>query len=70
MAQRKMTPLTDKEEADIRRHYLRGMGFYSDNEYTQAILEWEKILAIDPTNESVRRNIKEARERLSQLGSN
>lgn len=70
MAQRKLTPLTEKEEAQIRRLYLQGMRFYSNNEYTLAIAEWEKILTIDPTNESVRRNIKEAKVRLSQLGSN
>jgi len=70
MAQRKMTPLTETEEAEIRQHYLRGMRLYSNNEYTDAISEWEKILKIDPTNESVRRNIKEAKDRLSQLGSN
>ena len=69
MTQRKLTPLTGMEEAEIRRLYLRGMRFYSNNEYTEAIAEWQKILTIDPTNESVRRNIKEAKGRLSQLGN-
>ena len=68
MTKRKMTPLTEEEEASIRRYYLRGMQFFSKDQYKEAIAEWEKILEIDPTNESVRRNIEEAKERLEELG--
>jgi len=68
MAKRKLTPLTKEEEETVRRLYLRGMQFFSKDQYAQAIVEWEKILKIDPTNESVRRNIEEARTRLEQLG--
>jgi tetratricopeptide (TPR) repeat protein len=64
---RKLTPLTPEEEERIRRLFLRGMQFFAKDEYTKAIAEWEKILEIDPTNESVKRNIEEARERLEQL---
>jgi tetratricopeptide (TPR) repeat protein len=68
MTKRKMTPLTKDEEAAIRSHYLRGMQFFSKDQYQEAIVEWEKILAIDPTNESVKRNVEEAKQRLKQLG--
>jgi tetratricopeptide (TPR) repeat protein len=68
MTKRKMTPLTEEEEAAIRRFYLRGMQFFSKDQYREAIAEWEKILEIDPTNESVRRNIEEAKQRLEELG--
>ncbi|MDH3216329.1 MAG: PorV/PorQ family protein [Candidatus Krumholzibacteria bacterium] len=68
MTNRKMTPLTKEEEASIRRLYLRGMQHFSKDQYKEAIAEWEKILDIDPTNESVKRNIEEAQERLKQLG--
>ena len=67
MAKRKTTPLTKEEEETIRRLYLAGMQFFSKDQYAQAIAEWEKILKIDPTNESVKRNIEEARIRLEQL---
>ena len=67
MAKRKLTPLSKAEEEAIRGHYLRGMAHFSKDEYAQAITEWEKILEIDPTNESVQRNIDEAKERLRQL---
>jgi cytochrome c-type biogenesis protein CcmH/NrfG len=44
------------------------MQFFAKDQYKEAIVEWEKILAIDPTNESVRRNVDEAKQRLKQLG--
>jgi len=69
MTKRKLTPLTEDEEAAIRRFYLRGMQFFSKDQYKEAIAEWEKILEIDPTNESVKRNIEEAKERLKELGN-
>lgn len=70
MAKRKTTPLTKQEEDEIRRLYLAGMQFFSKDQYAQAISEWEKILKIDPTNESVKRNIEEARTRIEQLEDN
>jgi cytochrome c-type biogenesis protein CcmH/NrfG len=70
LAKRKLTPLTKAEEDAIRRHYLKGMQFFSKDQYNEAVAEWQKILDIDPTNESVRRNIEEARDRLKQLGQN
>jgi tetratricopeptide (TPR) repeat protein len=68
LTKRKLTPLTKDEEASIRTFYLRGMQFFAKDQYKEAIVEWEKILAIDPTNESVRRNVDEAKQRLKQLG--
>ncbi len=67
MAHRRMTPLTPEEKREIRRLYLSGMQFFSRDEYEKAIAEWEKILRIDPTNESVQKNIAEARERLQRV---
>ncbi|NIM18998.1 MAG: hypothetical protein GTO51_01275 [Candidatus Latescibacteria bacterium] len=67
MAKRKITPLTTEEEQRIQKLYLKGMQYFSKDQYAEAIAEWEKILEIDPGNESVRRNIEEARERLRQL---
>lgn len=67
LTKRKLTPLTKAEEEAIRKHYLKGMQFFSKDQYGEAIAEWQKILEIDPTNESVRRNIQEARDRLKQL---
>ncbi len=67
LAKRKLTPLTTDEEDQIRKLFLRGMQFFAKDQYVKAIEEWEKILVIDPTNESVKRNIEEAQERLKQL---
>jgi len=67
LAKRRLTPISDDEKAQIRQLYLRGMQFFSNDDYAKAIAEWEKILEIDPSNESVRSNIQEARERLRRL---
>jgi tetratricopeptide (TPR) repeat protein len=67
LAKRRLQPLSDEEKVQIRQLYLRGMQFFSRDEYAKAIAEWEKILEIDPGNESVRGNIKEARARLERL---
>jgi tetratricopeptide (TPR) repeat protein len=67
LASRKLTPLTAAEKEQIRKLYLAGMQHFAKDEYAKAITEWEKILEIDPTNESVQRNIEEARQRLRQL---
>ena len=67
LAQRKLTPLTETEQETIRRLFLRGMQFFAKDQYQKAIEAWEKILEIDPTNESVMKNIEGARERLRQL---
>ena len=50
-----------------RSLYLAGMQHFAKDEYAKAIEQWQKILEIDPTNESVQRNIDEARQRLGQL---
>ncbi len=64
LTKRRTTPLTDAEKARIRELYLAGMQYFSKDDYKQAIVEWQKILEIDPTNESVARSIEEAQERL------
>jgi tetratricopeptide (TPR) repeat protein len=64
LAKRRTTPLSGAEKARIRELYLAGMQHFSKDNYAQAIAEWQKILEIDPTNESVARSIEEAQERL------
>lgn len=67
-AQRRMTPLTDKEKAQVRALYIEGMKFFTQGKYTSAVEQWKKILDIDPDNESVSKNIEEARKRLENTG--
>ncbi len=67
LTKRRITPLTDQEKSRVRELYLAGMQHFSRDEYAQAITEWQKILEIDPTNESVQRSIDEARERLRKV---
>jgi len=67
-AQRRMTPLTDREKEQVRTLFIEGMKLFTQNDYAGAIEGWKKILDIDPDNESVVKNIEEARKRLQSAG--
>jgi tetratricopeptide (TPR) repeat protein len=66
-AMRRMTPLTAEEKEEIRRLYIQGMKYFTQSNYAAAIGEWQKVLEIDPDNESVRKNIEEAKARLQKI---
>ncbi len=68
-AQRRMTPLSDEEKAQVRSLYIEGMRYFTDGDYLKAVERWQRILEIDPDNESVLRNIGEARKRLQDSSS-
>lgn len=68
-ARRRITPLTDEEKEEIRRLYLAGMKLFAHDNYSGAIEEWNKILEIDPNNESVMKNLEEAERRLKKGGT-
>ena len=68
-AERRMKPLSDEENEQIRTLHIEAMKHYTQKEYAEAIDAWEKILDIDPDNESARKNIEEAKQRLRKLGS-
>jgi tetratricopeptide (TPR) repeat protein len=57
---------TPKPELDarIKRLYIKGMEAFTAGDYREALKNWEQILALDPLNESARRNVLEARERM------
>jgi tetratricopeptide (TPR) repeat protein len=66
-ARRRLTPLDEEEKEKIRDLYVEGMKFFNEKKFRSAIELWEKILEIDPDNESVRQNIEEARRRLETI---
>lgn len=68
-AEKRMTPLSEAEKAEIRALYIEGMKHFSKGDYLKAIERWQKILDIDPDNESVLGNIEEARKRLADTNS-
>jgi tetratricopeptide (TPR) repeat protein len=47
--------------------YYRGIDLFVQKKYEEAIVEWRKILQIDPYNKLAIRNIKEAEDRLRKL---
>ena len=57
---------TPKPELDarIKQLYIKGMEAFTTGDYKEALRNWEQILVIDPLNESARRNVLEARERM------
>ncbi|MBN2072186.1 MAG: PorV/PorQ family protein [Candidatus Krumholzibacteriota bacterium] len=66
---RKMTPLTSEQKEMIRQYYIEGMKHFTLGDFSASIEAWQKILEIDPDNESVQKNIEEAQQRLKKLGS-
>jgi tetratricopeptide (TPR) repeat protein len=68
-AERRMRPLSDSEKEQVRALYIEGMRYFTRNDYAKAIVEWKKILEIDPDNESVMKNIEEAQKRLDNAGA-
>jgi tetratricopeptide (TPR) repeat protein len=66
-AERQLRPLGDEDRARVRDLYLRGMGYFTANDFDRAIEEWSKILVLDPGNTSVYQNIREAKARQSAM---
>ncbi|MCK4537439.1 MAG: PorV/PorQ family protein [Candidatus Krumholzibacteria bacterium] len=64
---RRMTPLTEEQKEEVRQLYIQGMRHFTQKDYLQAIAVWNRIIEIDPDNESVRRNIEEAQQRIDKL---
>ena len=65
--EQQLRPLGPEERARVRELYLRGMSFFTADQFEKAIAEWTKILALDPTNTSIYQNIEDARARLRAL---
>jgi tetratricopeptide (TPR) repeat protein len=51
-------------DARVKQLYIKGMEAFTAGDYREALLHWEQILVLDPLNESARRNVLEARERM------
>jgi tetratricopeptide (TPR) repeat protein len=62
---------TPKPEIDarVKQLYIKGMEAFSAGNYREALRHWEQILILDPLNESARRNVLEARERMKSEAS-
>ena len=62
--QRRLTTPRPELDARIKLLYIEGMEAFAAGDYRAALKSWEQILVIDPLNESARRNVLEARDRL------
>jgi len=68
-ADRRMKPLTDEDNQEIRRLHIEAMQYSMQKEYQKAIDTWRKIFEIDPENESAAKNIEEAQQKLRKIES-
>ena len=50
--------LSEEQKQRVRKHYYTGINYYSRNDYTKAISEWRKVLAIDPNHIKAKNNIR------------
>jgi tetratricopeptide (TPR) repeat protein len=67
--QRRLATPRPELDARIKQLYIRGMEAFSSGDYKEALRNWEQILVLDPLNESARRNVLEARERMKAEAS-
>jgi tetratricopeptide (TPR) repeat protein len=67
--QRRLSTPRPELDARIKQLYIRGMEAFSSGDYKEALKSWEQILVLDPLNESARRNVLEARERMKAEAS-
>ena len=42
----------------MRKYYYSGINYYSNNDFKRAIDEWRKVLAIDPSHDRAKNNIR------------
>ncbi len=52
------TRLTPEQSAKARKHYYRGINYYSNNNFRLAVSEWRKVLLIDPNHIKAKNNIR------------
>jgi tetratricopeptide (TPR) repeat protein len=62
--QRRLSTPKPELDARIKQLYIKGMEAFTAGDYKGALKNWEQILVLDPLNESARRNVLEARERM------
>jgi tetratricopeptide (TPR) repeat protein len=62
--ERRLTTPKPELDARIKQLYIKGMEAFTAGDYREALKNWEQILVLDPLNESARRNVLEARERM------
>lgn len=51
-------------ENEIEKHYLRGVGFYTDGKYRDSIESWKRVLELDPRHEKALMNIERAKKKM------
>ena len=54
-------------EEIVKRYMLAGMERYVEEEYTEAISAWTKVTTVDPNNETAKRYIEKAEQRLDTV---
>ena len=55
-------PATTLQASLLKENFEAGLRFYGQNQYEKALLEWKKVLIIDPSNEKAKFYINEAEQ--------
>lgn len=53
----------------VERHYFKGIDYYAEGQFNNAIKEWEEVLKIDPTHSGAKEYLNKARDKIAQVSS-
>ena len=51
----------------VEEYYKQGLIYYNQGKYQEAIIEWKKVLELDPNNEKAKANIKVVEEKMNAV---
>ncbi|MBI4179957.1 tetratricopeptide repeat protein [bacterium] len=57
----------EKKSGDVRRHLYSGMGHYRAGRLNEAIADWNRVIAIDRSNDQAREYIRRAEKKLELI---
>ncbi|MEK6645425.1 MAG: tetratricopeptide repeat protein [Candidatus Firestonebacteria bacterium] len=57
---------TDKAKIAIDELYIQGLKSYQQGKYEDAVNAWEQVLALEPTNEKAKKNLKTVKNKIGR----
>jgi tetratricopeptide (TPR) repeat protein len=59
--------LSDNKQKLLELYYFRGLTYFGQNDFDQALAEWQKALDLDPGNKVIEKAVRDAKDRRIRL---